>query len=154
MSMTAVSSCSISPRERRRAASVVRGEPRQAIGQLLQPLRDDELAVIASGLTTLQRAFQQAGEQGTEERHGRRTVMLTRLLRERLRPYTAQVAVVVTLLVIQTVGNLYLPTLNADIIDNGVVKGDTSYILHDRGADARGALVGADRLQHHRRLFR
>ena len=50
--------------------------------------------------------------------------MLTRLLHERLRPYTAQVAVVVTLLVIQTVGNLYLPNLNADIINNGVVKGN------------------------------
>ncbi len=56
--------------------------------------------------------------------------MLTRLMRERLRPYRAQVAVVVTLLVIQTVGNLYLPNLNADIINNGVVKGNVSYIFH------------------------
>jgi ABC-type multidrug transport system fused ATPase/permease subunit len=56
--------------------------------------------------------------------------MLTRLMRERLGPYQAQVAVVVTLLVIQTVGNLYLPNLNADIINNGVVKGDVRYIFH------------------------
>jgi ABC-type multidrug transport system fused ATPase/permease subunit len=55
--------------------------------------------------------------------------MLTRLLRERLRPYTAQVAIVVTLLAIQSVGNLYLPNLNADIINNGVVKGNVRYIF-------------------------
>ena len=54
--------------------------------------------------------------------------MLTRLLRVYLRPYARQVAIVVTLMVAQTVGNLYLPTLNADIINNGVVKGDTHYI--------------------------
>jgi ABC-type multidrug transport system fused ATPase/permease subunit len=56
--------------------------------------------------------------------------VLTRLMRERLRPYRAQVAVVVTLLVIQTVGNLYLPNLNADIINNGVVTGNVRYIFH------------------------
>ena len=31
---------------------------------------------------------------------------------------------------VQTLATLYLPTLNADIIDNGVVTGDTGYILH------------------------
>jgi ABC-type multidrug transport system fused ATPase/permease subunit len=55
--------------------------------------------------------------------------MLTRLLRERLRPYAAQVAAVVTLLAVQTVGNLFLPNLNADIINNGVVKGNVGYIF-------------------------
>jgi ABC-type multidrug transport system fused ATPase/permease subunit len=54
--------------------------------------------------------------------------MLTRLLQARLRPYAAQVGAVVTLLVVQTVGNLYLPNLNADLINNGVVKGDVRYI--------------------------
>ena len=54
--------------------------------------------------------------------------MLTRLLRTYLRPYARQVAIVVALLVVQTVGNLYLPNLNADIINNGVVKGDIHYI--------------------------
>jgi ATP-binding cassette, subfamily B, multidrug efflux pump len=33
------------------------------------------------------------------------------------------------LVLLQSIGNLYLPTLNADIINNGVLKGDTSYIL-------------------------
>jgi len=55
--------------------------------------------------------------------------VLNRLLRERLRPYRGQVALVVLLQLAQTVAALYLPTLNADIIDNGVVAGDTGYIL-------------------------
>ncbi len=55
--------------------------------------------------------------------------MLTRMMRERLRPYAAQVTVVAALLAIQTVGNLYLPNLNADIINNGVVKGNVRYIF-------------------------
>ncbi len=54
--------------------------------------------------------------------------MLTRLLRSFLRPYARPLAVVVLLLVAQTIGNLYLPNLNADIIDNGVEKGDIRYI--------------------------
>jgi ATP-binding cassette, subfamily B, multidrug efflux pump len=54
--------------------------------------------------------------------------MLTRLLRAYLRPYVRQVALVVALMVAQTIGNLYLPNLNADIINNGVVKGDIHYI--------------------------
>ena len=54
---------------------------------------------------------------------------MTRLLRTFLRPYQAQVWVVVVLLVVQAVGNLLLPSLNADIIDKGVVLGDTGAIL-------------------------
>jgi DNA-binding MarR family transcriptional regulator len=59
----------ITPEGRRRAAEWSAAS-RQAIGQLLQPLCDDELVVIAGGLAALQRAFQQAGEQGTQERPG------------------------------------------------------------------------------------
>jgi ABC-type multidrug transport system fused ATPase/permease subunit len=54
--------------------------------------------------------------------------MLTSLLRVQLRPYASQVALVVVLLAAQAAGNLFLPNLNADIINNGVVKGDTGYI--------------------------
>ena len=54
--------------------------------------------------------------------------MLIRLLRRFLRPYRGRVAVVVVLLAGQTVANLYLPNLNADIINNGVVKGNLGYI--------------------------
>ena len=55
--------------------------------------------------------------------------MLNRLLVRYLRPYARQVALVVALLVAQTVGNLYLPNLNADIINQGVVAGNLHYIL-------------------------
>ncbi|MER5182208.1 ABC transporter ATP-binding protein [Streptomyces sp. NPDC002896] len=55
--------------------------------------------------------------------------MLIRLLRTYLGPYKKPIALLVVLQLLQTSATLYLPTLNADIIDNGVVKGDTGYIL-------------------------
>ena len=51
------------------------------------------------------------------------------LLRRYLRPYAAQIAVVLVLLLIGAIGNLYLPDLNGEIINNGVVKGDTDHIV-------------------------
>ncbi|MXM62093.1 ATP-binding cassette domain-containing protein [Streptomyces sp. HUCO-GS316] len=55
--------------------------------------------------------------------------MLIRLLRTYLRPYKKPIALLVLLQFLQTCATLYLPTLNAQIIDQGVVKGDTGYIL-------------------------
>ncbi|MFD7321166.1 ABC transporter ATP-binding protein [Streptomyces sp. NPDC059875] len=55
--------------------------------------------------------------------------MLLRLLRTHLRPYKKPIGLLVLLQLLQTCASLYLPTLNADIIDNGVVNGDTGYIL-------------------------
>ncbi|MEU6102183.1 ABC transporter ATP-binding protein [Streptomyces flaveolus] len=55
--------------------------------------------------------------------------MLIRLLRTYLRPYKKPIALLVALQFLQTCASLYLPTLNADIIDNGVVNGDSGYIL-------------------------
>ncbi|WP_053672227.1 ABC transporter ATP-binding protein [Streptomyces sp. NRRL B-1140] len=55
--------------------------------------------------------------------------MLIRLLRTYLRPYKRPIALLVLLQFLQTCATLYLPTLNADIIDQGVVNGDTGYIL-------------------------
>jgi ATP-binding cassette subfamily B protein len=55
-------------------------------------------------------------------------VLLLRLLRGRLRPYRPQLALVVLLQFISTMAALYLPSLNADIIDSGVATGDTGYI--------------------------
>ncbi|MFD9213137.1 ABC transporter ATP-binding protein [Streptomyces sp. NPDC087659] len=55
--------------------------------------------------------------------------MLIRLLRMFLRPHRQAITLLVTLQLLQTSATLYLPTLNADIIDNGVVLGDTGYIL-------------------------
>ena len=59
--------------------------------------------------------------------------MLIRLLRAHLGPYTRPITLLVLLQLIQTIATLYLPTLNADIIDNGVIKGDTGYILQTGG---------------------
>jgi ATP-binding cassette subfamily B protein len=52
-----------------------------------------------------------------------------RLLKTYLRPYWKQVVIVLTLLLFQSIANLYLPDLNADIINNGVAKGDMNHIL-------------------------
>ncbi len=45
------------------------------------------------------------------------------------------------LMLVQAIGNLYLPELNADIINNGVAKGDTAYILNAGGIMLAVALV-------------
>ncbi len=55
--------------------------------------------------------------------------MLIPLLRERLAPYKTWLAAVVVLQLVATLAMLYLPTLNADIIDQGIARGDTAYIL-------------------------
>ena len=55
------------------------------------------------------------------------------ILRRYLRPYRWQIAFVMFLLLIQAIANLYLPELNADIINNGVAKGDVPYILRTGG---------------------
>lgn len=54
--------------------------------------------------------------------------MLVRLLREHLRPYAGTAIVVVALQIVQVVATLYLPSLNADIIDKGVAAGNTHEI--------------------------
>ncbi|MBX3313017.1 MAG: ABC transporter ATP-binding protein [Actinobacteria bacterium] len=59
--------------------------------------------------------------------------MLIRLLRDRLRPYAGLLTVVVLLQFVQTAATLYLPSLNADIIDKGVIPGDTDYIWRRGG---------------------
>ena len=59
--------------------------------------------------------------------------MLIHLLRTYLRPYAREVVVVVVLVLVQSIANLYLPNLNADIINNGVVKGDIPYIWRTGG---------------------
>ena len=58
---------------------------------------------------------------------------MIRLLATYLRPYRRALAVVLVLVVVQALANLYLPNLNADIINNGVVKGDTGYIVRTGG---------------------
>jgi ATP-binding cassette subfamily B protein len=55
--------------------------------------------------------------------------MLVKLLGRFLRPHWPLLAAVVVFQLGQSIASLYLPTLNADIIDNGVIKGDTGYIM-------------------------
>ena len=59
--------------------------------------------------------------------------MLLRLVRTRLAPYKGPIAAIVTLQLIGTLAMLYLPSINAEIIDKGVVTGDTDFIV-ERGA--------------------
>ncbi len=54
--------------------------------------------------------------------------MLTRLLMNYLRPYRALVIWISLLLLVQSIASLYLPSLNTDLINNGVAKGDITYI--------------------------
>ena len=55
--------------------------------------------------------------------------MLIRLLRTYLQPYRKPLVLVVLFQLIGTIASLYLPRLNADIIDNGVAKGNSAYIF-------------------------
>jgi ATP-binding cassette, subfamily B, multidrug efflux pump len=55
--------------------------------------------------------------------------MLLALLRQYIRPYRRLVAVLMVLQLISTLATLYLPTVNAAIIDDGVAKGDAATIL-------------------------
>jgi ATP-binding cassette subfamily B multidrug efflux pump len=54
--------------------------------------------------------------------------MLLRLLRSQLAPYKMPIAAVIVLQLIGTIASLYLPSLNADIIDDGVARGDVGII--------------------------
>ncbi len=59
--------------------------------------------------------------------------MLIRLLRIYLRPYARWLLAVVVLQLLGTIAALYLPTLNANVIDYGIVRGDTAYIVRTGG---------------------
>jgi ATP-binding cassette subfamily B protein len=54
---------------------------------------------------------------------------MIRLLTRFLFPYRRALVFVIVLLLVQAIANLYLPDLNADIINNGVLKGNTGYIV-------------------------
>jgi len=59
--------------------------------------------------------------------------MLIRLLRIYLQRYKRELVFVLILQTAQTFAALYLPSLNADIIDNGIARGDTAYIMSTGG---------------------
>ena len=56
--------------------------------------------------------------------------MLTRILKKYLRPYRTQVYLILLMLLIQAIASLYLPNLNAELINNGIAKGNIGYIWH------------------------
>jgi len=55
------------------------------------------------------------------------------ILNKYLKKYYKEVILALVLLTVQAVSNLYLPNLNADIINNGVAKGDLPYIMQAGG---------------------
>ncbi len=55
--------------------------------------------------------------------------MLLRILRRYLKPYWPLLVAVGVFQLAQSIASLYLPTLNADIIDNGIAKADIGYIF-------------------------
>jgi ATP-binding cassette subfamily B multidrug efflux pump len=59
--------------------------------------------------------------------------VLIRIIRDYLKPYSGLVAVLVGLQLVGTMASLYLPSLNGKIIDEGVAKGDTGYIIGTGG---------------------
>jgi len=55
--------------------------------------------------------------------------VLWRLIRTHLRPYRGAVTLLIVLQLVATITTLYLPSLNGQIIDRGVVRGDSGYIM-------------------------
>lgn len=60
-----------------------------------------------------------------------------------LKPYKGSVAAILVLVLFQALSDLYLPTLMADIVDKGIVQGDTNYIIRIGGYMLLVAGVGA-----------
>jgi len=56
--------------------------------------------------------------------------LLTQILKKYCAPYKGQVALILLMLLVQAIASLYLPNLNADLINNGVAKGNVGYIWH------------------------
>jgi len=56
--------------------------------------------------------------------------MLTQILKKYCAPYKGQIALILLMLLVQAIASLYLPNLNADLINNGVAKGNVGYIWH------------------------
>lgn len=59
--------------------------------------------------------------------------MLLKILRQYTKPYQGAILVIVLLQLVGTLASLLLPSINANIIDKGIVAGDTGYILSQGG---------------------
>ena len=67
--------------------------------------------------------------------------MLVTLMRRYSKPYLPYIAAVVIFQLASTIAALYLPSLNAQIIDEGVSRGDTDYIWRTGGVMLGVALI-------------
>src|SRR6476469_9002134 len=67
--------------------------------------------------------------------------MLVTLMRRYSKPYLPYIAAVVVFQLASTIAALYLPSLNAQIIDEGVSRGDTDYIWRTGGVRLGVALI-------------
>jgi ATP-binding cassette subfamily B multidrug efflux pump len=67
--------------------------------------------------------------------------MLSKLLRTYLAAYRGALGLVLAFQLVQTIAGLYLPSLNADIIDKGIAAGNTGYILSTGGTMLAVSLV-------------
>jgi ATP-binding cassette subfamily B protein len=109
---------------------------RKSLTGLLDRLTDEELSAFLIGLRAL-RAAREAVNRETEAGTGDgdapddrgKDSLVIGLLRTYLRPYRGRLALVLLLLLIEAIGNLYLPNLNAEIINDGIARGDTDHIL-------------------------
>ena len=78
--------------------------------------------------------------------------MLVTLMRRYSKPYLPYIAAVIVFQLASTIAALYLPSLNAQIIDEGVSRGDTDYIWRTGGLMLVVVLIHVDR--DRRRVFR
>ncbi|THV22856.1 ABC transporter ATP-binding protein [Glycomyces paridis] len=71
------------------------------------------------------------GDDAAEEAAPEASIL--RLIVEYLRPHRRPLLLAIAFQIVQTLASLYVPTLNADLINNGVASGDTSYVLRHGG---------------------
>jgi ATP-binding cassette subfamily B multidrug efflux pump len=67
--------------------------------------------------------------------------VLTRILLTYLKPYRTPLLLVMALQLVQSIAGLFLPSLNADIIDKGVAIGNTGYVVSTGGVMLAVTLV-------------
>jgi len=88
---------------------------------------------IAAGRTRERRKRRARADKDGHQEHAGGWLALIGLLRRFIRPYARSLCLIIILIVVQAAGNLYLPNLNADIINEGVVAGNTGYIWRAGG---------------------
>ncbi len=116
--------------EGRRLIAGMAAERREHLAAMLETLTDAELEGFVLGSRA---PPPRPRAPPRRQRAPARDPPMIHILRTWLRPYTWPITFVMVLLLIQAIANLYLPALNADIINNGVAKGDTDYILATGG---------------------